>query len=825
MVYLKNYFKKRPHPKIPLGSSLNGNNGVSLNEPRNSPPNRPEFVELDKLTPLNFTLTIGLTGSGKSNINKIIRQKNIGNTKELLVDNYVTSNSSYKNQVNKIISSTTIQNETFYTNMEKAYFNTRQKGCEHFENNNILNKGRTTLIGSQLGCDKKFDYDMFLALKTNKNIIYETNCRKGFESISWIFNIVPRMYKIQLVFVLFNDLKVLSDRNIKRGTNSLNNYKKNKTKNAPRFPKADIDTFKTSFKLILDTIESSILYNEHPLHIIIYENNVPRGKDPILLYNSDSDNKEKANEIIQPYKKMIEKIKAEETQQTEIFSIHDTWVDGATLGDLDDLAAIFYLAKTYRDKRVIIYIVNDGKKHDDSYLSRVVEFNKEYGDKLRGLCEKLIIYGIDNSRFGKNFNILIKYPSNESNQTNSMMSAINSEQNKQEMYNFLDKSKKVVICAPVHSTKDKILHEYLNTKTIQNLYGQSLLSNGYNFKDIKTCDLTINKENVKNGINEIGINKIKVYDTNITNRRFKTEQLIEIVDDEKIVKRMMKYAIMKTIFLPPIESKPSFVLGLYVSNSEFKNDYEHTYDTGQNPGPYGAGTGNNAIGLIIFNKPEVSNYDIQKPHSVIETYFKDTQPETILNKSQFKSIKEYMDGVLKLNKDHLPINDLKDSTKTNEDTKIIIKRFENAMAYMCVCMEKWFPTSDKDPTLNTLLQKSNSIGSFSETQLYKEFDPFALEVNVSSPMWDLIAMHYIVKGIDPPKEQDEPMYVNELLETTDELASTTVWNDIQNALKAQQSTIPMGISIGGYSKKRKHRRKVTRRKPKTINKRMRHTRR
>jgi len=274
-------FRKKK-PNVPKGTSLNGpglslnehglslnepglslnetglslnNNSLSLNERRNSPPNRPEYVGLDKLNKLKFTLTIGLTGTGKSNINKMIREKNNGNTKELLVDNYVTSNSSYKKKVNKIINSKNIKNNTFYKNMENAYFSTRKTGCEHFENDNILNKGRTALIGSQLGCDKKFDYDMFLALKSNKNIIYETTGR-GFGSISWVFNIIPRMYNIQLVFVLFNDLNVLSERNIKRGTNSLNNYKKNKTKNAPRFPKADIDTFKNSFKLLLETIES-----------------------------------------------------------------------------------------------------------------------------------------------------------------------------------------------------------------------------------------------------------------------------------------------------------------------------------------------------------------------------------------------------------------------------------------------------------------------------------------------------------------------------------------------------------------------------------------
>ena len=211
-------------------------------------------------------INAGMTGSGKSKINTLIKELHKGNIEELILDDYVMANSYYKSIVRPIL---TIQglnkctnenscisqlNNTFYDDMFKAYRGSRNtNGCKTRKNINrhisikdqhrvknynkrttnmqlsrihnpvneksISNKLRLlnkTRYKSKTGCSKIFADKLFLALLDDKNIIVESVGR-SVEDITWIFYYIPIHYNIEINFVLFTDINELYKRIFKRG--------------------------------------------------------------------------------------------------------------------------------------------------------------------------------------------------------------------------------------------------------------------------------------------------------------------------------------------------------------------------------------------------------------------------------------------------------------------------------------------------------------------------------------------------------------------------------------------------------------------------------
>jgi hypothetical protein len=454
-----------------------------------------------------------------------------------------------------------------------------------------------------------------------------------------------------------------------------------------------------------------------------------------------------------------------------IFSIHDTWVKGSATGDVDDLAAIFYLAKRCRNDTVIIYIINDAALNGKRF-SKLESFNKEYGNKLRELCPKLILYGMtgdileNGSVIPKNKEELVKYSKNDSEKEED--TAIES------MSKYLKKANPVIICAPINSERDPQLHAFFENNKIENLYGQSNFINGYNFSKgaPSLCDLTIERTNLTIGKQN---NKIKLYETNHVNRRLTSDQLEIIVDDPDIVLMMMKYGILKTVFFP-IEH---FIMGLYVSNDEFLEDIKNKVDDDdievlnedESSKGSGASTGNNATGLIIFNNPNKDNSttktNIQRPHSEIQKYFTDKKINYIETLKDYDFVNVFTNEI---------IEKARAFRGPHKYQPEIEKRFKYAMAYMAVCMKKWFSET---------ITNRHDLGTFSVTPQYDEFNPIERsKVDITSPMWDLIAIHYILDEISVEK-QNVLVFKNELLVDTDKQADTAVWKYIESAIQTE----------------------------------------
>lgn len=293
--------------------------------------------------------SIGMTGAGKSTLNKMIEKesKNKGqNIKTLMIDDHIMANANYKKTVRAILTdpnhpvkSYKNLNSSVYKKFSTAYFGARRSGCPNYniQPNTGTNKNATALRktfgiknGKGRGCNAIFDYDLFNALQKRHNVLYEQTGNSLLD-IGWVLKAIPPEYKINMYYLLFSDLSELLKRNNKRGFNNANKFLLNNSAPAPRFPEMNIEMLKLQFENMLGQLEKAIDYQSNiheylsssnapnwlkypinkkfSLHIRIYTNdNVVRGSNPTLLYDSENNTIEEGKQVVISYKNKINQL-------------------------------------------------------------------------------------------------------------------------------------------------------------------------------------------------------------------------------------------------------------------------------------------------------------------------------------------------------------------------------------------------------------------------------------------------------------------------------------------------------------------------------------
>lgn len=267
---------------------------------------------------------IGVTGTGKSNIIKLIEHENSSKIfNKLLIDDFVTMNKDYKNKVNNILSfietpptpnvinkqitNKIAHNTKFFNSFEKSYWASRgETGCKQYtqknmkvpENNNgscnyrNSNKylSKKTNKKSPAGCSKAFNNIFYNSICKNTSIIYE-NVGRSYSSFSWAFPHLQN-YTIIIYFTFCNDMNKLYKRNVNRGTLNTIEYLKNKNKNpAPRFAKMNINSLINTYLNYLNTVKDTIIEVNN-------NNSIPDNKKiKIKFYNTDVNKGDPPKEI------------------------------------------------------------------------------------------------------------------------------------------------------------------------------------------------------------------------------------------------------------------------------------------------------------------------------------------------------------------------------------------------------------------------------------------------------------------------------------------------------------------------------------------------
>jgi hypothetical protein len=283
-----------------------------------------------------FIITSGVTGSGKTIlITDTLKYLKIDKQDyaKILVDDLVENDKKYKKEVNMIIKKISNlckqekrfcldvdcnncddsyyynnPNDELYKLFSNAYFTVRkQKNCNEID----INKN----------CDELNDMLLKQAFVDKKNIILETT---GSYIPTWVLNDewITNEYNIVFSYSIVN-VDNLYIRNIKRASTSINDFKKDNNKPAPRLPNVSRTYLKKSvknLKLILELLYDLCILNyddnknmcgyKKINQLLIFDNN---GKNLKLIFDSIKD-KTNINKFIEKINPSFLNIKSKITK-------------------------------------------------------------------------------------------------------------------------------------------------------------------------------------------------------------------------------------------------------------------------------------------------------------------------------------------------------------------------------------------------------------------------------------------------------------------------------------------------------------------------------
>lgn len=277
------------------------------------------YIMISEVRPY-IIITVGATGSGKTAlIEKTIQHLNIQdqNYVKILVDDLVENDSKYKEKVLQIIEGVSERCER-YNNTEKY------EECIESEREKFINPSKILLDqfadayydvrnqkcclqNAEFNCNELNDENLKVAFKNNKNIILETT---GTYIPKWILSRewIPDIYIVVFSYSLVT-LNNLIERNKLRAYNSIQEFKLDHSKPAPRLPDVSHKNFSDKIKLIYNILIE--LYSECIINnnkekcgtkridrLLIFDNNTV---SLINTYDSNND----SNKNLEDFKEKI----------------------------------------------------------------------------------------------------------------------------------------------------------------------------------------------------------------------------------------------------------------------------------------------------------------------------------------------------------------------------------------------------------------------------------------------------------------------------------------------------------------------------------------
>ena len=211
-----------------------------------------------------LVITMGSTGSGKSNLAKeIINKLKLKNPKFFLIDDYVENDKNYKQKIKKFSKNknakSKLKNPSRKTLkfFDKSYFSVRNNGCKKSLKKKKIPKKKCVDI-SEKGCNKLMDIELNNAILKKKNIIFET---KGEYYPKWLIEAINKCNNYNIIIAGVKvSLNNLIKRNKNRSIEDLENFLKDTNKNpAPRLPDVSKKSLKNQKKLLNKTLKNIIL--------------------------------------------------------------------------------------------------------------------------------------------------------------------------------------------------------------------------------------------------------------------------------------------------------------------------------------------------------------------------------------------------------------------------------------------------------------------------------------------------------------------------------------------------------------------------------------
>jgi len=280
-----------------------------------------------------FIVTSGATGAGKTKlIEKTLVHLGINDQPyvKILVDDLVETDLKYKAIVSDIIQDvlnkcSSKQSVDVVTCEKEAYDNPTDELYDKFREAYFIVRGSTGCHGLPKSCNELNDENIENAIKNNENVVFEFT---GSYIPTWLFDpkYIPSNYKIVMAYSLVT-LTNLIQRNKSRAYDSVQSFKTDNQRPAPRLPNVSPETFQEVVSKIYQTLMS--LYETCILNydldtcgknkinqLILFDNN---GRDLQLSFDSALQqlNKNEFNALIMPSFGMPEPVECGTTRRTK----------------------------------------------------------------------------------------------------------------------------------------------------------------------------------------------------------------------------------------------------------------------------------------------------------------------------------------------------------------------------------------------------------------------------------------------------------------------------------------------------------------------------
>jgi len=195
-------------------------------------------------------ITNGSTGSGKSSlVDKVIRHCRLERAyKKFLIDDVVENNEEFKQGVDAIITQV-CKTRQLCPELRAKLKHPDEDTIQKFNELYFSVRDGTFCAGGKK-CSDWLDDDLFEAIRTNENIVFETT---GQKYVGWLLDKLPPEYNVLYSFTLVDFCDNLQ-RNKSRAEVSMEQYVEDRRRPAPRLPDLRERQFAENMDRMLKTL-------------------------------------------------------------------------------------------------------------------------------------------------------------------------------------------------------------------------------------------------------------------------------------------------------------------------------------------------------------------------------------------------------------------------------------------------------------------------------------------------------------------------------------------------------------------------------------------
>jgi hypothetical protein len=192
----------------------------------------------------------------------------------------------------------------------------------------------------------------------------------------------------------------------------------------------------------------------------------------------------------------------------------------------------------------------------------------------------------------------------------------------------------------------------------------------------------------------------------------------------------------------------------------------------------------------MLNPQDERVANVQTPHkeilSFLKKYFQQNELDT-------KFLNDFLESYYPNLLTHMRENVINTNEKVSDE---VIFRFMCAITYVAITIGYLFFNIDPKDKKNLNEEKYHSLGTFSITDQYENFNLEKANINdetETSPMWDLVAMYFVVTDVDPNN------YDKSLMNKVDTILMNDIIESMNPSIKIASYNVLSNSTLGTFA--------------------------